>query len=94
MKLWPKRRPRPAVVDGTVERVIAAAGGKCRVAPFLPDLPCAGEMDVYDPMYPAGMLGDESRFLAVCSYHLQWIADHQMEAYGLGLVHQRAKPDQ
>jgi hypothetical protein len=55
----------------------------CRVALFLPDLECAGDLDCY---CPSGVLDGPESAVTVCSAHLGWMIGHRGDAEALGLV--------
>ena len=60
--------------------------GRCRVAAFLPDQPCAGGLDVYDPADLTNYDPESARAVTVCDAHLAWIRANPSTAAALGLA--------
>ena len=69
------------------KRVFDRDGGRCRVAPFLPDNPCHGELHPHH-LLKASQGGEytDDNLLTCCDHHNTWIEDNPREAEALGLV--------
>lgn len=77
----PKEPERPSEIETIWWATIQRDGFACRIAPFLPDLICAGDLEAYGPT------GDlAAGAVTACEAHCDWIAAHPLEAAGLGLV--------
>lgn len=67
-------------------------GQRCRVAPFLPDLPCSGSLDVYNPSCLDDPEPAVDAAVTACDGHKAWVRDNFDDARALGLVRAGARP--
>jgi hypothetical protein len=68
--------------SATIER----DGGRCRVAAFLPDLPCSGSLVTYNPLDLSDLDPRPDDAITICDGHLQWVCDNHAVAIALGLA--------
>ena len=72
--------------ESTWWKALQRDGERCRVAPFLPDMPCTGSLDIYSPVDLDDDDPDLDDAVTACDGHKAWIATHSGEARELGLV--------
>lgn len=82
-----KRREQIPEREQVRKAVLRRDGEKCRIAPFLPDLPCYGRMTVHH-LWKAGQGGPytEANLVAACAFHNDWVEDNPEPAKALGLT--------
>ena len=82
-----KRRAEFPERDRVRAAVFKRDEGKCRIAPFLPDIPCYGKM-TFQHLLKEGQGGayTEANGISACSFHNDWVEMYPDEADALGLV--------
>jgi hypothetical protein len=75
---------RAAVKEAVFER----DSYQCRIAPFLPDIECGGELDAHEPQSRArgGDPLDVDQCVTACRRHHDWVHEHPAAAAALGLL--------
>lgn len=83
-----KRRREGPEREAVRNEVLARAGWRCQAAALVPDVACAGPLDVDEIVLRSGRPGghlDPANCQALCRAHHRWKDNHPEAAHELGL---------